>query len=146
MKKLFYLLAIFILVLFGEENNTSSPFQENIDIKTLLELIHVLENKKTYNKKIENIKLDYNPFKIKKSKKRISEIVLPTATKTVTLNSEKNYNVEVIFQNRAKIDNIWYKNGDKLGKYTIIIKNGKVYLQKGEQMIKLERKRVLKVK
>jgi hypothetical protein len=145
MKKLFYLLAILILFLFGEENNSSAPLSENIDIKQLLKLIHILENKETINK-VGNIKLDYNPFQIKKKKKKVSEIVLPTDITNVTLNSEKNYNVEVVFQNKAKIDNIWYKNGDKLGKYTIIINNGKVYLQKGEQMIKLERKRVLKVK
>jgi hypothetical protein len=145
MKKLLYLIVILIVFLFGEENNSSAPIPENIDIKQLLKLIHLLENRKSINR-MGNIKLDYNPFQMKKKKKKVSEIVLPPSITNVTLNSEKNYNVEVVFQNKAKIDNIWYKNGDKLGKYTIIIKNGKVYLQKGEQMIKLERKRVLKVK
>jgi len=145
MKKLLYLIVILIVFLFGEENNSSAPIPENIDIKQLLKLIHLLENRKSINR-MGNIKLDYNPFQMKKKKKKVSEIVLPPSITNVTLNSEKNYNVEVVFQNKAKIDNIWYKNGDKLGKYTIIIKIGKVYLQKGEQMIKLERKRVLKVK
>jgi hypothetical protein len=124
MKKLLVLLAI---TLYG------------YDIKEELKLIKILQN---YNTAYIPIKSLYNPFnpknKIKTKPKQKKIIVIPQ--------TQHNYILQAIFQNKAKINNIWYKNGDKIDKYTIIIKNNKVFLKNKNKLLLINRKPQLKVK
>jgi len=109
-----------------------------IDTKELLKEINILKNTSFEYKEIEKI---YNPF-IQKNKNNIYFTPIKTINESI---KQKNYNLEVIFQNRVRINNTWYKNGDKLDEYIIIIKNNKVYLKKGKKLILLHKKSLIKV-
>jgi len=108
-----------------------------IDTKEILKEINILENIDFRYKEITNI---YNPF-ISNKKRKNSSINIPLVTE-----SKKGvYNLEVIFQNKVRINNNWYKNGDKLDEYIIIIRNNKVYLKNKNKLIKLNRESLIKV-
>jgi len=123
-------IAIFfmILSLFGD------------DSKEILNLINILKNKKFEYSEIVTI---YNPFK--KEKAVLKEKFKKLAVVETNSKIERDYNLEIIFQNRVRIDNSWYKNGDKLDNYTIILKNQKVYLKDKNRTIELKRKTLIKV-
>jgi hypothetical protein len=109
------------------------------DTKEVLELIKILQHQKITYKPITNI---YNPFynpKIIKQAK--NNFFIPISTKT----EKTKYNLEIIFQNKARINGKWYKNGDKLNKYKVVITNNKVFLKHKNKIIYLNRKTILKV-
>ena len=111
------------------------------DTKEILNLINILKTKSFDYKEISNI---YNPFvKTTKSSniQKKSNIILMNPTKT-----DLKYTLEVIFQNKVRINNSWYKNYDKIDNYTIIIRNNKVYLKNKNKTILLNRKTIIKVK
>ena len=108
-----------------------------IDTKEILKEINIL---KSITFQYTEVKKIYNPF-IKNLKKYKN-----TNTPTLIVQPKKeNYNLEAIFQNKIRINNNWYKNGDKLDEYIIIIKNNKVYLKNGNKLIKLNKKSLIKV-
>jgi hypothetical protein len=106
------------------------------ETKEILEMIDILNKKSFSYNEIISI---YNPFVKKGNKKLKTKLVIAP---TIPENSN-NFNLEVLFQNRVRINNSWYKNGDKLDRYTIIIKNKKVYLKDGNKLIDLQRKKTL---
>jgi len=108
-----------------------------IDTKEILKEINILENIDFKYKEITNI---YNPF-ISNKKRKNSSINIPLVTES----KKGMYNLEVIFQNKVRINNNWYKNGDKLDEYIIIIRNNKVYLKSKNKLIKLNKKSLIKV-
>lgn len=108
-----------------------------LDTKEILKEIEILKNINFNYKEVQNI---YNPFITKKQSTKYEQI---PAIKAISQKS--NYNLEVIFQNKVRINNSWYKNGDKLDEYIIIIKNNKVYLKNKNKVIKLNRKSLIKV-
>jgi len=112
-------------------------FAFGIDTKEILKEIQLLNNIDLKYKEINNI---YNPFIAKNKQKRDISY-----TPLVIKEKKTEYNLEVIFQNKARINNNWYKNGDKLDEYIIIIKNNKVYLQKNGKIIQLNKKSLIKV-
>ena len=115
---------------------TTILYAQNIDI---INMIKILQNtKKTYHP----IQTLYNPF-ITTKKAIINPII---KVQTPPKQNKINYNIQVIFQNKVKINNIWYKNGDKLDKYTIIIKNSNVFLKDKNHIQKLSRQIYIKVK
>ncbi len=108
-----------------------------LDTKEILKEIEILKNINFNYKEVQNI---YNPFITKKQSTKYEQI--PTIK---AISQKSNYNLEVIFQNKVRINNSWYKNGDKLDEYIIIIKNNKVYLKNKNKVIKLNRKSLIKV-
>jgi len=108
-----------------------------LDTKEILKEIEILKNINFNYKEVQNI---YNPF-VTKNKQKINISYMPPVIKE----NKSQYNLEVIFQNKVRINNTWYKNGDKLDEYIIIIKNNKVYLKNKNKLIKLNRKTLIKV-
>jgi len=122
MKKVIIFLAIFA---FGNETE---------------EILKMMDILKHQNFKYTPITKIYNPFTktqvIKKHKINIT--IAPIKT--------HNYKLEVVFQNKAKINGNWYKNGDKIDSYTVVIKDTQVYLINKNKTIKLNQKTLIKVK
>jgi len=127
MKKIIIFIAIFA---FGN------------DTKEILNLINILNNKSFSYKEVKNI---YNPF-VKKSKTQQNKDNSNFVFFESPQKSNLKYTLEVVFQNRVRINGSWYKNYDKIDNYTIIIKNNKVYLKNRERTILLNRKTIIKVK
>ena len=111
------------------------------DTKEILQMIKILEN--ATNSTYKEVSGIYNPF-VKKSK--VDLIHKKRVVHSVTISDNSKYNLEIVFQNRVRINNNWYNDGDKLDNYTIIIKNNKVYLKNKNKKILLNRKSILKVR
>jgi len=124
MKKIIIFITVF---LFGE------------DTKEILKLIQIFNNKSVTYQEVSNI---YDPFI--KSKKRAS-IHIPKIKYVAPQKHSIKYRLEVVFQNRVRINNNWYKNGDKLDNYIIIMKKNRVYLKNKKTMMLLNRKSMIKV-
>ena len=107
------------------------------DIQELLKMAKMLK-KDTEYKQINNL---YNPF----SYKKVSKMDIIKVKKTTKQNNI-NYNLQAIFQNKAKINNVWYKNGDKLDKYIVVIKGFDVFLKYKNHIEKLTKQTYIKVK
>jgi hypothetical protein len=108
MKKII-ILCFGLLFVFADETNQ------------ITNLIKQINKKQFEYKEITTI---YDPFV---SVKKINgKLHLPKAT---SKQIKKVYRLEVIFQNKAKINGKWYKNNDKIGKYKIIIQKNQVYLK-----------------
>jgi len=107
------------------------------DTKEILDLLNILKHQHSVYKPIQNL---YNPFKTKqlKTDKKATFIIKKEKPKP-------KYILEVVFQNKARIDGKWYKNNDNLDKYKVIIRNNKVFLQSNSKIIYLKRKTILKV-
>jgi len=108
------------------------------ETKEILELINILKQQKVEYKPITNI---YDPFCTVKNNNK-------TTTATIyrpLIKQKTSYNLEIIFQNRVRINGKWYKNNDKIGKYILIIKNNKVFLKYGNKLKQLKRKTIIKV-
>jgi len=110
------------------------------DTKDILRMMDSLNKINFQYKEVQTI---YNPF-VKKTNNNIVTKTKIKTTKTTKVNT--SYNLEVIFQNKARINNKWYKNNDKLDKYIIIIKNQKVYLKSKNSLIQIKRKTLIRVK
>ena len=110
------------------------------DTKEILKMINILQAQHSIYKPIKNL---YNPFYSQKNNIKATNTInfnynLPTNTK-------KTYNLEIIFQNKVRINNKWYKNNDKIDNYKVFIKNEEVYLINKNKTIHLKRKTFLKV-
>jgi len=110
------------------------------DTKEILKMINILQAQQSIYKPITNL---YNPFNLQKNNIKATNTTnfnynLPTNTK-------KTYNLEIIFQNKVRINNKWYKNNDKIDNYKVFIKNEEVYLINKNKTIHLKRKTFLKV-
>jgi len=107
------------------------------ETEDILKLIDKIENYKfhyTYIKKL------YDPFGYKR--KILHHKVTITKKKVIKNNS---YNLQIVFQNRVKINNKWYNIGDKIGNYTIVKKNGQIMLVNKYSIIKLSQPSLIKV-
>ena len=123
MKKLIIFIAIF---LFAD------------DTKEILKLINILNHKSFSYIEVNNI---YNPFV---DKPKVQPIKMKIKTKAEKINT--NYTLEVVFQHKVKINGNWYKNGDTIDGYKIILIGYKVFLKKHSKTILLNRKTILKVR
>jgi len=117
----------------------------NADVSGLISSIENLKKEKSnHNRQINSI---YNPFlNYSNNHKDAKPISIPT--KNVSNNSTSPLRLEVIFNNRAKIDSNWYKKGDKIGKIVVLkILSDRVILKKGTKKITLsiKSKNILKV-
>ena len=109
------------------------------DTKEILKMIKILKNRDFSYQEIVYI---YNPF----VKNRVKEKKMETKqTVTDEIEYKTSYQLEAIFQNRVRINNVWYKNGDKLDKYIIIIGKNSVYLKDKNRLIRLKRAMLIKV-
>jgi hypothetical protein len=109
------------------------------DSKEILKMIQILKNRDFTYQEIVYI---YNPF----IKNRVKEKKMETKqTVTDEIEYKTSYQLEAIFQNRVRINNVWYKNGDKLDKYIIIIGKNSVYLKDKNRLIRLKRAMLIKV-
>jgi len=109
------------------------------DSKEILKMIQILKNRDFSYQEIVYI---YNPF----IKNRVKEKKMETKqTVTDEIEYKTSYQLEAIFQNRVRINNVWYKNGDKLDKYIIIIGKNSVYLKDKNRLIRLKRAMLIKV-
>jgi len=109
------------------------------DTKEILKMIKILKNRDFSYQEIVYI---YNPF----VKNRVKEKKMETKqTVTDLIEYKTTYQLEAIFQNKVKINNVWYKNGDKLDKYIIIIRKNAVYLKDKDRVIRLKRAMLIKV-
>ena len=109
------------------------------DTKEILKMIKILKNKDFSYQEIVYI---YNPF----VKNRVKEKKMETKQRvTDEIEYKMSYQLEAIFQNRVRINNVWYKNGDKLDKYIIIIRKNSVYLKDKNRLIRLKRAMLIKV-
>jgi len=109
------------------------------DSKEILKMIQILKNRDFSYQEIVYI---YNPF----IKNRVKEKKMETKqTVTDEIEYKTTYQLEAIFQNKVKINNVWYKNGDKLDKYIIIIGKNSVYLKDKNRLIRLKRAMLIKV-
>jgi len=107
------------------------------DTKEILELINILKQQKIEYKPIKNL---YDPFcKVITIKKNNVIIYNPMP------NRKKSYHLEIIFQNKVRINGKWYKNNDKIDKYIIVLKNDKVYLKYKNKLKQLKRETIIKV-
>jgi len=110
------------------------------ETKEILKMIDLLQTQKISYKPIKKL---YNPFINEEKQKIISNNIdfgyfIPKKEKKV-------YDLEIVFQNKVRINGKWYKNNDKIDQYKIIIKDESVYLKNKKKLIKLKRKRLLKV-
>lgn len=112
------------------------------DIKEILEMINLLHTQKYEYKPITHL---YNPFVDKKIKNKIVNNTKFQYNIHNNTNIKKTYNLEIVFQNKVRINNKWYKNNDKLDNYRVIMKNDKVYLKNKKKIIELKRTTLLKV-
>ena len=95
-------------------------------------------------KNLQKIHYNYTPinslYKSHKQKKEIYKPIIIKATKI-----SKTYILEVIFNNKVKINQKWYKNGDIIDNYKVVITNNNVFLKNKNKIISLKPKlKVLK--
>jgi len=111
------------------------------EVREILSLINKVKHQDFSYKEVSNL---YNPFK---KRKKLPKIVRkPTNFVVADTDLKNDYQLEVKFQNRVRINNVWYKNGDKIDNYTIHMKKGRVFLINRNRVIELKRKTILKVK
>ena len=117
----------------------------NADVAGLISSIENLKHKTAQKSEVNSI---YNPFlNYSKSNKNRKPIFTKTP-KNISNTSNSMLRLEVIFNNRAKIDSNWYKKGDKIGKIVVWkILPERVVLKKGNKKITLsiKSKNILKV-
>lgn len=113
----------------------------NADVSELIKSIDDVKNHNNiYNSKIGNL---YNPFKNNDNNKSLKSIV-----KVHKHMKAKNLELEVIFNNKAKIDSAWYKKGDKIGKMLIYkILPEKVFLKNNKKIkvLYIKSKNILRI-
>jgi hypothetical protein len=126
MKKL--LIFVFILSLYAN------------DTKEILQLIEIIKHKTPSYREINDI---YNPFEENHHKTKSTNKISKSNDKVYK--SNETYNLQVIFDNKLKINNQWYKIGDKIDNYKIVKKNDKFMLINNKKVILLSNPTIIKV-
>jgi len=105
------------------------------DVKETIKLMHILDNFDFSYKPITTL---YNPFRTK--------VITSLPSKNSMNNSFQTYKLEVVFQNRVRINGNWYNIGDKIDDFIIKKDGNKICLKNSKQKIILTPNSLIKVK
>ncbi len=106
--KIFILFSLTLSYLFCD-----AKLIANID-KTFQEVIN-----QSRAKKVDDIKVDYDPFSVKVSKPTTKNAKINDKTETEPKNSSKKPILSMVLNKKAFIDGKWYKEGEKFADYLI---------------------------
>lgn len=116
-----------------------SFFYLNADISKALETIKEI---KSYQATSKETKL-HDPF----IKEKITTYTLKAEVNATEITKEKVFSLEVIFNQKARINAKWYKKGDKIEEFTVVsIKKKSVVLEKNERFVTLHTGKNMTVK
>jgi len=115
------------------------------NVEEITKMIQLLKEREVKYVKVGEL---YDPFYPPKQvkKKKITKFNFMKAKKDKVKKKSSNYNLEVIFGNKVKINGQWYKIGQMIGNYKIIRKKREIFLKNGSKYLSLKRKTGLRIK